>query len=121
MSFEAAPVLIPGVEVELGGRKFVVPPLPLGALRQLAKYSDAATSGTGNVSSASVDALIGAMHRTLRRNYPQITVEEVEDLLDVPTAIDLFGRLNQLSGLEPSADEGAAPLGESSGGSSTAG
>jgi len=120
MSLDPAEQITPGIDMELGGTTLTVPPLPLGALRELAKFSDAAKDGGVGVPE-SIDALIQAMHRTLKRNYPRITIEEIEDLIDVNTAMRIFGKLGQLSGLSPQQAEGAKPMGESNGGSSTDG
>lgn len=72
-----------GREVLLGdGKKYVVAGLAFGPLKRL----QAAMVNDQLSPMAKADALTAALHNSLKRNYPELTAEQVEDeLLTVDT------------------------------------
>jgi hypothetical protein len=78
----AAPEGYDGVDVVLGKGIYTAPPLTLRAIRTLmpkiSLLSDPTTS-----QEASFDILAEVIHATLKRNYPALTQEEVEEGLDI--------------------------------------
>ena len=82
--------LIPGKKVNLGGKEWVIPPLSLGQLRngvlERIKQSDELIRGADGDASKFYEALLiraEVMHKALERNYPDLTVEKVIDMLDL--------------------------------------
>jgi hypothetical protein len=77
--------LIPGVEIELAGEKYMLPPLTAGQLRKgiLAKMkeNDELIEQGKYYEALSVKNAIIA--EALRRNYPHLKDEDVEDMLDL--------------------------------------
>ena len=71
---------VEGIEIGMGGLKLIVPPLNAKQLRQfkpeLAVLEDK-TNTEGHL-----DALLTLTHASMKRNYPEITAEEVEELVD---------------------------------------
>jgi len=75
--------LIEGVKLTLGGREFVVPPLSFKALRELTPRWPELT-GMGDVPTGEqIDVVLGVVHSALIRNYPDLTLEDLEDLVDL--------------------------------------
>lgn len=68
-------VRIKGVTVELNGADYVIPPIALGALEQL---QERIGSFDGNAADAGqISTVIDCAHAALKRNYPDLTREEV--------------------------------------------
>lgn len=97
-----------GIPVVLGEQTFIVPPLALGALEQL---QDRVASFNGDIrDAAQVATVIDAGHAALKRNYPEITREEVADLIDVGNMAEVFEAVMDVSGLKRKAlASGEAP------------
>lgn len=101
-----------GITLNLGGVDYVMPPISLGALEQLqARVGDF----TGDVTdSKQVSTVIDSAHASLIRNYPEITREEVAELIDIGNMADVFAAVMDVSGLkrkaleEPQAGEAQA-------------
>lgn len=92
--------LIPGIEVNFGGgRIYVVPPLTLGALQRLQGKLSQLNEGTA-LQPATVETVIAATHSAMRRNYPDITVEEVADLVDVGNMHEVISSVLDVAGIK---------------------
>jgi hypothetical protein len=76
---------IPGVAINLGGVDFVLAPLGIRLMREFEARGK--TVGDGDAAYAfNVDVILASLHR----NYPDLTREELEELLDshtVPEAV----------------------------------
>ena len=98
---QAAPggELIEGIEISMGGRKLVVPPLNL---KQIRKYSQVLME-LQNLDESNVlarAAALGAViHAAISRNYPEITLAQVEDMLDLSNLLPAVQALMRVSGL----------------------
>lgn len=91
--------LLPGIEVDFGGGTLLtVPPLNLGALRRLQGKLQALQT-LDATSPQATDTIVEATHAALKRNYPDITIDEVEDLLDVGNMHDVFTSVMDVAGL----------------------
>ena len=97
-----------GIPVQMGEREYVVPPLALGALEAL---QDRIAGFKGDIRDGKqVATVIDAAHAALKRNYPEITREEVADLVDVSNMAEVFEAVMDVSGLKRKALEaGEAP------------
>lgn len=72
--------MIPGIELELGGTSYIVPPLSLPALRLLSPRLKAMR----NLGEDSAQKTIfDASYLALKRNYPEITRRQIEGLVEV--------------------------------------
>jgi hypothetical protein len=76
----------PGMPIEIGGKKFVLPPLGLEGLkmtldlqRRYAEMSEA----------EKMDANIETVHAALIRNYPDYTIEEMREEIDAHEVLAL--------------------------------
>lgn len=98
-------VRIKGVTVELNGTNYVIPPIALGALEQL---QERIGTFDGNVQDAKqISTVIDCAHAALRRNYPDMTREQVADLIDIANMGDVFAAVMDVSGLKRKEQEAA--------------
>jgi len=96
-------VRIKGVTVELNGTNYVIPPIALGALEQLQERIGAYTK--------QISTVIDCAHAAMKRNYPDMTREEVADLIDIGNMNEVFAAVMDVSGLKRKEQE-AAQAGE---------
>jgi hypothetical protein len=77
--------LVPGVEIELAGKKYILPPLTAGQLRKgiLAKMKENDELVDKGQYYEALNVKSAIIAEALRRNYPHITDEDVEDMLDL--------------------------------------
>lgn len=101
-------VKVKGIRLLLGGRDWVVPPLNLAALEQL---QEQLARFSGGLDADSVALVLDATTAALRRNYPDITREQVADMLDVANMAEVMEAVMDVSGLKRQAQE-ATPPGE---------
>lgn len=98
-----------GVKINLGGRDYTVPPLTLRMLRkhgenlrQLSTLDDIPTP-------EQIDAISAIVLDAMCRNYPELTKDDLDDLVDMRTLPKLFRAVAGQSGLTQGGDpEGAA-------------
>lgn len=102
-------VKIKGLEITLGADSYTVPPLSLGALEQLQERMATFTGDIGDPKQ--VATAIDALHAALRRNYPDMTREQVADMIDVGNMIEAFEAVMDVSGARRKAAEAAAATG----------
>ena len=98
-------MMIEGVKINLGGREFVAPPLNFKALRLLTpKLGLLATMGdvpTGE----QIDVVIDVVLAALSRNYPDLTRDDLEALLDLANLATALTAIMGASGLEKTTGE----------------
>jgi hypothetical protein len=102
--------MIPGVAVAMGGQDWTVPPLTLGQLRRLMpKVRQLAEIGA-SMGEAQIAVLVDIVAAALQRNYPEMTPDEVENLLDLGNASAVLNAVLTGSGLK----SGGGTMGEAS-------
>lgn len=94
-----------GIQVELGNVSYVVPPLPLGALEV---FQDRMSTFTGGMDPESIRFTIDVAHASLKRNYPDLTRDDVAELIDVGNMQEILDAVLDVSGLKRKAAEAAA-------------
>lgn len=111
---DAPVVKVKGIPKEMGGRILVIPPLSLGAIEQL---QERLASFTGDISDRTqAPIVIDAAHAALKRNYPDITRDEVGDMIGLENMVDVFEAVMDISGLKrKSLEAGAASGGSTTG------
>lgn len=82
--------MIKGVDTEIGGTVYTVPPLSLGAIERFAPLLKG-SPGPGLV----IDMTLAA----LKRNYPEMTREIVGDMIDTENAERVFNAIAGVSQL----------------------
>ena len=74
--------MIPGIELELGGQVYIVPPLSLPALRLLTPK----LKSMRGISDATQQIVFDAAYLALKRNYPDITRRQIEGFVQMDDA-----------------------------------
>jgi hypothetical protein len=86
---------IPGVAVNLGGHLLVLAPLAIGKAREFSER------GKDAKSTDELEALgVAMIHASLARNYPDITEDEVRNLLDTGNLREATDAVAGQSGLK---------------------
>lgn len=100
MSFEQrAGLLIAGIEHPFpGGVVLVVPPLSLGALERLQGGVAALQAATATDPKA-IKTVVDATHLALQRNYPNITRDEVAELVDLENMLEVISMVMDVAGV----------------------
>lgn len=106
------PVKIKGIPLPLGGKTYIVPPLNLGALERL---QERLTSFTGGIDQESVSTVLDAAHSALLRNYPDLTRDQVAEVVDVANMAEVMEAVMDVSGLKRKAIEAGGAAGEPTG------
>lgn len=98
-------VKVKGIPLEIGGNLFIVPPLSIGAIEQLREPLSKLTADVTDFSNVSV--IVDATHAALKRNYPDITREEIADGIGLENMADVLEAVMDVSGLKRKAKEAA--------------
>jgi hypothetical protein len=93
--------MIPGVIVAMGGRDWTVPPLTLGQLRRLMPKVRQLTDIGAQMDETQIGVLVEIVTAALERNYPDMTADTVEHLLDLGNAGAVLHAVLTGSGLRP--------------------
>jgi len=104
--------VIPGVTIMMGGREWTVPPLTLGQLRRLMPKVRQLSDIGAQMGEVQIGVLVEIVATALQRNYPDITAESVESLLDLGNAGSVLNAVLTGSGLKlraRSSGEAVAP------------
>ncbi len=95
--------MIPGRSLDLGGRSWVVPPINFAALKKHRAFIAEMRTGSVDLTDAQQDAMLDLIYLALRRNYPDITPEQVEDMIDLANMQPVFAAIMSVSGFEAAA------------------
>ena len=87
--------MIKGIDTDIGGTVYTVPPLSLGAVE---RFQDRLAAPTG---SDIIDIALAA----LKRNYPDLTRDELAEQIDVENVQRVIEAVMQISNLVPKAGE----------------
>jgi hypothetical protein len=93
--------MIPGIEVAMGGRDWLIPPLTLGQLRRLMPKVRQLTEIGASMGEPQIGVLVEIVTTALQRNYPDLTTDTVENLLDLGNAGAVLNAVLTGSGLKP--------------------
>jgi hypothetical protein len=94
-------VKVKGKTVNLNGADYVIPPLNLRALEQL---QDKLTTFGGAPSLENMGIVADIAHAALKRNYPDMTRDEVADLIDFGNMTEVMEAVMNVSGLTAQSD-----------------
>lgn len=97
--------MIKGLILDLGGIRYEVPPLALGDLERL---QDRLSAYQGGIDPASISLVLDTAHAALRRNYPEMTRDQVGTLVDLGNMAEVFDAVMDISGLKRRAQKDVA-------------
>ncbi len=106
--------MIPGVTVQMGGQDWIVPPLTLGQLRRLMPKVRQMTEIGANMGDSQIEVLIEIVTAGLQRNYPEMTPDKVENMLDLGNSANVLNIILTGSGLKPKGEAQAGMTGMAS-------
>lgn len=89
--------MIAGQKVSLGGTEYTVPPLNIAALKKHSESFDKITRGEFTQSQLQ-DVMVDVIYLSLKRNYPDMTIEKVEDIIDLGNIQATFNAVMATSG-----------------------
>ena len=102
--------LLNGVKIEMGGREFILPPLTLGVLKRMGSRLSGLTKIEGVPDPETIDLMADIIHASMVRNYPEVTKEEVLDLVDLGNLQQTFMAVLGNSGLVPKNNVQVEPI-----------
>lgn len=94
--------MIPGVEIDMGGRTWTVPPLTIGQLIPLAprlKMLEAVGAPIA-MTQEQIEALLDVVLGAMGRNYPDLTRTELAGLLDTGNTLPVVFAIMYGSGFK---------------------
>ena len=94
-----------GIPLYFGDQPLIIPPLSLGALEQLQDRLANMREDMGDPEY--IGTVIDTVHAALGRNYPDMTREEVADLIDLENMQEAMACAMDVSGLKRKALEAA--------------
>jgi hypothetical protein len=97
-----------GITITLAGKDYVAPPMNLRTLQKFAPQLGAIMSGNGAETLENVGAIIEVVHACLIRNYPDLTIDDVADMLDVANMKSAIEAVMNITGIEPQGKAKAA-------------
>ena len=95
----------PGVAVILAGASLVIPAL---SLRQIQGLQARLAGYTGGMDADSTGLVLDTVHAALTRNYPDVTLEQVADWVDMRNMRELMDAVMGVSGLAERVESGEA-------------
>jgi hypothetical protein len=102
--------MIKGITVEMAGASYVVPPLTFRQIRDLQPVIERIATLSGVPSAEHVRGVAEIVRTALSRNYPELTTEAVEDLLDMGNFTTVLMAVLRGSGLVAEGEANAAGI-----------
>lgn len=87
-----------GVKMKIGEDEYVVPPLSFRKLKALANDIKSLNNNDPNLNEK-MDVMVRIIHAALSRNYPDITLDKVEEILDFGNVVPVIQAIMGTSGL----------------------
>lgn len=78
--------MIEGTRITIGGEEYVIPALSFGQIKKLLPKIQILQSVAGSLTEEQMNAVAEVVQTALSRNYPDMTIEKVEDILDLSNA-----------------------------------
>ncbi len=82
-----------GVQITLGGKQFVLPPMSLVTRKKDISTRKAMADGYDELMEQ--DLLLEVIVETLQRNYPDVTTAAIEPLTDFAELVEAYARLKE--------------------------
>jgi hypothetical protein len=89
-----------GVKLTLGQQDYIVPALTIKQMRALAPDLAALKGIGGDPAPEEIDSMLHIVQTAISRNYPDITVEQLEDVIDLNSLGIVMKAITGQSGLE---------------------
>lgn len=97
-----------GVEIEIRGKKYIVPGLSLGQLENNAEDIQTVLAMTNQNDMRALGTIAKIVHLAFSRNYPDITLDQIKEMIDMRNMNRIIGAVMNSTGFS----SGAANAGE---------
>ena len=95
--------MIEGALVKMGGKEWTVPALTFKQVRTLLPKLTTIPANAVELNKEQMEIVTEVTHAAVSRNYPELTVDDVEDMLDLRNVQVILLAVMGQSGLEASA------------------
>ncbi len=92
--------MIEGRTVNIGGTDYTVPPFPMKLIRLHPEWIRSVRSIEDIPTAEQTEAIVGIIHSAIARNYPDVSMEALEDALDIRTALEALAAVMDVSGMQ---------------------
>lgn len=92
--------LLNGVKVSLGGQDYILPPLTLGTLKRLGSKLNTLAGINSVPNEEQCAVMCEIVHGSLVRNYPDITQDQLYEMLDLGNMTTVFQAVLGVSGIK---------------------
>jgi hypothetical protein len=100
-----------GFKITIGGEEYIIPPLSLGQVRKHENDMKALSSKDTDPNERP-QIMLRIIHAAMTRNYPDLTVGQVEDMVDLGNLLPIIEAVMNTSGMARAAGEMLAGLGQ---------
>jgi hypothetical protein len=100
--------LLSGVKVSMGGRDYTLPPLTLGSLKRIGNKINALSTIDSVPNEEQTEAIASIVLASVNRNYPEITQDELLEMIDLGNLKEIFEAVLGVSGIKKSESSGEA-------------
>jgi len=90
--------LLSGVKVTMGGREYTLPPLTLGSLKRIGNKINTLSKIDSVPNEEQTDAIAQIVLASVNRNYPEITQDELLEMIDLGNLKEIFEAVLGVSG-----------------------
>lgn len=97
--------MIPGTNIKIGGKNYLVPPMNFAALKKHKPFIMRTMKGVADASQMGdedFEVMFDLVYMAVKRNYPEITEEELSQHLDMGNIQTAMVALMKVSGFEES-------------------
>ncbi len=92
---------IEGMTIKLGGDDYIVPALTIGQVKRLRNdIQNINIAEDGQITEGMISAAAKVVHAALSRNYPDVTIEQVEDMIDLRNIRPIIDAVMGISGFK---------------------
>jgi len=99
--------LIQGVAVTMGRKEWIIPALSLGQIRRLTGKIEGIAKHGSMLTEQQVSDVCEIVHAALKRNYPEVTIEDVEEMVDMGNMRNVIKAVMGQAGLVPTGEAAA--------------
>ena len=93
-----------GTPIKFGRRTIIIPPLNLKRLKKLLPEIQKLQAGTP-MTNEDEERIVKVVHSAIQRNYPEMTEEEVEEIVDLGNSMTVVKAIMGISGLQMKSGE----------------
>jgi len=95
---KAAAPQFEGRVVHFGGKDWIAPALTLGPIKRLTPVLARLTLAGATDPMEQLGDIVQVVHASLVRNYPELTVEQLEEVIEIPALSDVVHAVLEVSG-----------------------